>query len=181
MKRRQFLILTSGFALGATFSINAKNLPAVVIKPDEKTGLSASQWHTMDVVLKHFFPSEPDSPGATEIHATAWLHNALKMPDVDAGHRKVMHDGIVKLDKISQSLYKKSFIHLDELMREATLRELEKDREGHIWIKETMRYILEALLIDPVYGANPGGIGWKWLKHRPGFPLPPENKKYYML
>jgi gluconate 2-dehydrogenase gamma chain len=39
-------------------------------------------------------------------------------------------------------------------------------------------YIFEALLSDPVYGGNPGGIGWQWLEHQPGFPRPPADKIY---
>ncbi len=181
MKRRQFLILTSGFALGATLSVNAKKLPDLVIEPDTKLGLSNSQWKTMDVVLDHLFPSEEDAPGAVDIHATAWIHNALKMPTVEKSHRDFMRNGITLLDKTSQKLHQKTFVQLDEDMRELTLRELEKDHDGNSWIEETLRYILEALLVDPVYGANPDQIGWKWLKHRPGFPLPPADKKYYML
>ncbi len=181
MKRREFLILTSGFALGTSLSLTAKTLPDVAFKPDTSSALSSDQWYTMDVVLKHLFPSETNAPGASDVHATAWLHNSLKMPNVEQSHREVMRNGIIQLEKISQELHKKEFTQLEEAMREITLRELEKKRDGHVWLQETLRYILEALLVDPVYGANPGGAGWKWLKHRPGFPLPPANKRYYLL
>ena len=33
--------------------------------------------------------------------------------------------------------------------------------------------------LDPVYGGNPDGIGWKWLMHPPGFPRPPKGKTYH--
>jgi gluconate 2-dehydrogenase gamma chain len=37
---------------------------------------------------------------------------------------------------------------------------------------------MEALLTDPAYGGNPGGIGWRWLQHVPGYPRPPMDKIY---
>jgi len=42
-------------------------------------------------------------------------------------------------------------------------------------------YIFEALLVDPVYGGNPNGIGWKWLEHQPGLPRPTADKRYFLL
>ena len=37
------------------------------------------------------------------------------------------------------------------------------------------------MLAPPIYGGNPNGIGWQWLKHKPGFPLPEQGKRYYEL
>ena len=70
---------------------------------------------------------------------------------------------------------------LDEKQREASLRKLEINAAGKAWLRETLRYIMEALLIDPVYGSNPNAVGWKWLKHRPGFPRPLKDKRYFLL
>jgi gluconate 2-dehydrogenase gamma chain len=55
------------------------------------------------------------------------------------------------------------------------------ETNGKQWISTILRYILEALLTDPIYGGNPNAIGWKWLDHQPGFPRPPANKRYYLL
>ena len=49
------------------------------------------------------------------------------------------------------------------------------------WLSLLLTYLLEALLADPVYGGNPGGIGWQWLAHQPGFPTPPADKTWYKL
>jgi len=181
MKRRKFLLLTAGFALGTILPLRAKQLPSVVIEPNKLTGLSSTQWEVMDVVLDHLFPSESNAPGSKDIYATAWLHNALIMPDVEQSHREFMRDGLLMLEKLSNKTHKTSFIQLDEEKRESTLRTLEQDRDGRAWLRETLRYILEALLTDPVYGGNPKSIGWKWLKHQPGFPLPVIGKRYFEL
>jgi gluconate 2-dehydrogenase gamma chain len=51
-------------------------------------------------------------------------------------------------------------------------------RWGRAWLSLLLYYIFEALLSDPVYGGNPGEIGWRWLEHQPGFPRPPADKIY---
>jgi gluconate 2-dehydrogenase gamma chain len=181
MKRRKFLLLTAGFALGSTLPLQARKLPDVVIEPSKLIGLSSSEWRVMDSVLNHLFPSEKNAPGASDIYATAWLHNALVMPDVDASHRDFMRDGLLQLEKLSHKIHNTSFVNLTEEKRESTLRTLEEDPDGRAWLRETLRYILEALLTDPVYGGNPNRIGWKWLQHQAGFPLPVVGKRYYEL
>jgi gluconate 2-dehydrogenase gamma chain len=181
MKRRKFLLLTAGFTLGSTLPLQAKKLPNVVIEPNKIIGLSSAQWQIMDAVLNHLFPSEANSPGAKDAYATAWLHNALAMPDTEQSHRDFMRDGLLSLEKLAQKTHQKSFIKLTKKQKESSLRILEQDHEGRAWLRETLRYILEALLTDPVYGGNPESIGWKWLKHQPGFPLPVVGKRYYEL
>lgn len=181
MKRRKFLLLTAGFALSTSLPLQAKKFPNVIIEPSQLIGLSSEQWQVMDAVLNHLFPSEDKAPGANDIYATAWLHNALVMPDVEQSHREVMRDGLLQLEKLSHKIHRASFTTLNEEKRESTLRTLEEDPEGRAWLRETLRYILEALLTDPIYGSNPNRIGWKWLKHQPGFPLPVVGKRYFEL
>ena len=42
-------------------------------------------------------------------------------------------------------------------------------------------YIFEAMLAPPAYGGNPNGVGWQWLQHKAGYPLPKAGKRYYEL
>lgn len=179
MNRRKFLILTVGFT--ASTVISAKDFPAVFIEPDKRLSLDSHHWQVIDVILDHLFPSEKDAPGSKDVHATAWLHNALLMPDVDPSHRNFMRDGALKIEKASLKIFRKSFTQLDQVQREKVLRQFEEDFEGKSWLRESIRYILEAMLSDPVYGGNTNAIGWKWLKHRPGFPLPTKDKRYFLL
>ena len=46
------------------------------------------------------------------------------------------------------------------------------------WCSILITLILESLLLDPIYGGNPDGIGWKWLEVTPGFPQPTEELRY---
>ena len=49
---------------------------------------------------------------------------------------------------------------------------------GELWISTLIVYLLEALLCAPAYGGNPEAIGWHWLGHQPGFPLPDPDHIY---
>ncbi len=179
MKRREFLLFTAGFSV--TASAAAKKLPAVALLPDERLGIDAHHWRVIDAAMSHLFPAEPDAPGAKDAHATAWLHNGLRMPEVDDTHRRFIRNGVIELEKLSRKIQQRSFVELDAAQRETVLRRMETQPGGKAWFQEILRYILEALLSDPVYGGNPGGIGWRWLEHRPGFPRPPKEKRYFLL
>lgn len=184
--RREFLLLTTGFAaMLASPTILAKfsmdSIPAVVIEPNKQLGLSKTHWQIMATIQNHLLPSEKKAIGAKDVYATAWLHNALLMPNVDSAHIKFMVDGLLNLEKLSLSFLKNKILDLNESQRETLLREYEKNKIGRTWLLETLRYIFEALLSDPIYGGNRAGIAWKWLKHNPGFPRPTKDKRYYLL
>ena len=156
------------------------SIPPVVIEPNKNIGLSKLQWQIMAQVQAHLFPAEENSPGAKDVYATAWLHNALLMPAVAPKHLQFIRDGLINLEKLSQTNLKQNFLELNVDQHEILLREYEQNHTGNAWIREILRYIFEALLSDPVYGGNRNGIGWKWLQHKPGFPLPPKDKRYYL-
>lgn len=137
----------------------------------EQTGLDASQWAMVAKVQDHLLPSEPDAPGAREINATQYLQWVLSDPEFDSGQRELIARGAQ---------------HLDGLLREssdmeAALRQYEQEPGGKRWISTLLDYLLEALLADPVYGANPDQIGWKWLQHQPGFRCPGAGQRYFLL
>lgn len=148
----------------------------------DNVGLSDQQWRTLDAVLEHLFPSEADAPGAGEANALAWLQRVLLDDGTDAGHKELLRAGIAQVEKISAEDYSQDFVELPSARRETVLRAVEQSgSQGSAWLQEIIRYILEALLSDPVYGGNPHGIGWKWLGHTPGFPRPPREKRYFLL
>ena len=85
------------------------------------------------------------------------------------------------LNDLSRQRYQRSFTALDASEQETVLRQIEQSKAGRNWLSLLLTYLLEALLADPVYGGNPGGIGWQWLEHQPGFPTPPEDKSWFKL
>jgi gluconate 2-dehydrogenase gamma chain len=127
---------------------------------------------TLDAVLNHLFPTEPGIPGAREIKALDYLGFVTSDPKIDKSERDLILKGAPWVDSLSRKLEDAPFIELDHEHRERVLRRMAQNIAGELWISTLLIYILEALLAAPAYGVNPNGIGWKWLKHTPGYPLP---------
>ena len=143
---------------------------------------SQAQHQVVRAVQIHLFPRGPDSPGAAEINATAYLETAITAPGIDPDTRNTIVNGIGRLQDASRERYDALFDRLEFGQREPLLRYLaDETRWGRAWLSLLLYYIFEALLSDPVYGGNPDGIGWQCLEHQPGFPRPPADKIYGIL
>ena len=180
MHRRDFLKGAGGPLLAAaTPGLGwAQLLPKL---QDGAAGLSRGQWETLAAVQVHMLPSETDSPGAREVQATAYLYYALTAPGIRAEEAVSVGAGVERLERLCLEMTSKGFAAADSAAREQVLRKLEQDKDGERWLAAILNYLLEALLADPAYGGNPGGIGWRWLEHRHGFPTPPTEKLWYRL
>jgi gluconate 2-dehydrogenase gamma chain len=149
--------------------------------PDIDGWSAADPWMTLSAVLQHLFPASDDAPGAVDIGALRYLHNAIENPHADGEDRTFIFKGVGWLNDVTREKYRQPFVELDEQQRESALRQIEASRAGRNWLSLLLTYLLEALLADPVYGGNPQGIGWRWLEHQPGYPTPPPDKVWYRL
>ena len=178
--RRTFL-LRSGAALATAAAL--AGLPYALRKElTRETSFvlfSTQQRQAVRAVQEHLFPSEPDSPGAADINASAYLETAITAPGIDPDTRNTIVNGVGRLQGASRERFDVLFNSLNHEQREQLLRYVaDKTRWGRAWLSLLLYYIFEALLSDPVYGGNPGEIGWRWLEHQPGFPRPPDDKIY---
>ena len=140
---------------------------------------SAQQHDTVSAVQEHLFPKGPDSPGAADVNAAAYLEWAITVAGVDPDTRNTIVNGAGRLQDASRERFDVLFVQLNFEQREQLLRYLaDKTRWGRAWLSLLLYYLLEALLSDPAYGSNPDEIGWQWLQHQPGFPRPPADKIY---
>ena len=182
MDRRHFLKITSAGAAATAATTATMPLLSAPQQRSADAGLSDKQWRTLDAVLDHLFPSEAEAPGAKDVKALHWLQWVLLDDETDETHKQFLRAGVVQVDETSLELYQKSFAALQQDQREAVLRKMEQNKQqGRAWLQEMIRYIFEALLSDPVYGGNPQAAGWRWLRHIPGFPRPPKEKRYFLL
>ena len=180
--RREFLRILSVAVAAYPLSSLADNRQHAKQSTNKKHNLKIEEpWLTIASVQEHLFPAEEDSPGANDIQALAYLRGMMTNPDFEKEDAILIHNGVGWLNDLATSEYKTKFVQLDTGSKEKILRRVESSRAGSRWISMLLTYLLEALLTDPVYGGNPNGIGWTWLQHQPGFPAPPEDKKYYKL
>jgi gluconate 2-dehydrogenase gamma chain len=190
------LVSTSPIAF-ATESVDMQAIDAKKFVSDNFTpqslstispGLTRRQWKTIIAVQDHLFPSDitnnntkSKAPSAKDVNSKAYLYAVLADPGRDNEDRILVKDGLIDLQDICWKKYKKTFIDCNHKQREDSLRTLEKMPIGRPWLMTILGYIFEALLVDPVYGGNPNGIGWKWLEHNPGLPRPTVNTRYFLL
>lgn len=180
MERRSFL----GNSIKAATSLAL--LPTISLfsacsseNPQTQKELSTVEpWATFAVVQEHLLPNDGNGPSASQVNATAYLKFVLEVPDTDPDDREFIQNGIDWLQDLSNNDYQKQFLACSHGEQDKLLHKISTSKAGERWLSYLLLYIFEALLSDPVYGGNPNGIGWQWLKHQPGFPTPPPNKRY---
>ncbi len=174
VSRRSFLLGLAGGSLAALFGMPAAAKGSSDID-------AAHTWRVIDKVQRHLFPSEPDRPGAQEINALGYLRFVVSDPKVDAEEHEFILKGAGWLEGMAREMTRRSFTELGAQERERVLRRIAVSAAGENWVSTLILYLMEALLTDPAYGGNPGGIGWRWLQHVPGHPRPPKDKTYPVL
>jgi gluconate 2-dehydrogenase gamma chain len=183
--RRRFLVaITALLSMTVThpvLAVEGAREGSTKTEGENATDFSEDPWLTFAAMQDHLFPTSEDAPGANEINATRYLRNVLAETHMDQDDREFILNGVSWLNDISKKDKKVVFAALDDNQREEVLRQIEKTRAGERWIALVLLYIFEALLCDPVYGGNPGEIGWTWLQHQPGFPRPPADQTYQKL
>jgi len=140
-------------------------------KPDRK-------WQIIALVKQHLFPDDGNGPDAKTIRAAAYLQQAMALPRFPAEERDFILQGPEWLDDLARQDHGAAYVKLDAASRETLLHRIARSEAGDQWLSLLLLYIFEALLTAPVYGGNPGGIGWAWLEHDPGFPLPTAANTY---
>lgn len=178
LDRRSFLVRLAGGSLAALFGAagaalagagdRASAAPLPLLSEPER-------WAIIDAVQRRLFPTEPQAPGAAEIHALAYLQTALRAVDRDPGEGEFVLQGAQWLEQLAgdpPTPFGRRFLAMDGAAQERLLRRIAASEAGENWLSTLLVHILEALLTDPIYGGNPGGIGWAWLRHTPGFPGP---------
>jgi len=170
LSRRRFLIAAAGGSIALLFAKQG----VAKADPDDPV----DPWPILEATLEHMLPSEPESPGAAEIHALDYLRFVVADPRIDAEERTFILQGSRWLDELAHERAGKPFIELGFDDKETLLRQITRSAAGENWASTVLSYLLEALLTAPAYGGNTDGIGWRWLEYVPGFPLPGPGTRY---
>lgn len=194
LNRRAFLRQTSASILVASIVACKPNVPnnsSVNASPESndaqpqtkiKSGkfvFDAQQKQSLIAVQMQLLPSDGDGPSANDINGLAYLEWALTDPgNQEDGDDEFIIKGIGWLDGLAEQTQGDRFINLNTAQQDKVLTQISQSSTGESWMSLLLYYLIEALLLDPFYGGNPDGIGWKWLKHQPGFPTPDEKTGY---
>ena len=176
--RRHFLKSAAG--AGAGFSAVAA-LPRYAFASPESlaTIVKTDPWLTLDVVLNHLLPSSASGPGAREIQATNYLYQTVTNQPIEQAEKAFIVKGVDWLNAYSKQSLAKNFHQLTAAEKETTLQAIASSQAGSNWLNTLLNYIFEAMLSPPIYGGNPNGVGWQWLQHQSGYPLPDLGQRYY--
>jgi len=160
-------------------------LPAFALDSQIQASLvSAKQtdpWLTLDATLAHLLPISATGPSADDINALPYLYQVMTVQPTAANEKEFIVKGVGWLNSFANSEYSKAFVLLSIDEKELLLRSISRSRAGENWINTLLNYIFEAMLTPPSYGGNPKGIGWQWLEHKAGFPLPEKGQRYFEL
>ena len=165
--RRRFLIQAAGGSVALLFGL-----------PAAAQATTADPWQTLDAVTRHLLPSEPDSPGAADIHALDYLRFVVADPWVAQDEREFLVQGNTWLEQRAHERHKAGFVALTFDQKERLLRQIAATPAGENWLSTLLTYLFEALLTAPAYGGNFQQAGWRWLDYIPGFPLPGPGTRY---
>lgn len=184
--RRRFL----KSAAGAT-AIAALPVVSLSAKQKEQSRIQLNRlrktdpWLTLDATLMHLLPesevSAQPSPSAKSINALAYLYQVMTVQPTEEYEKEFIIKGVGWLNGFAQSQQGKSFVQLSVEQKELTLRGISHSSAGANWLSTLLAYLFEAMLTPPAYGGNPDGIGWQWLEHQAGFPLPKAGQRYFEL
>lgn len=137
------------------------------------------QQQILDAVQMQLFPDDGDGPSARDLNAIAYLEWAMTDPEnIDDDDPSFIAKGIGWLDDLSTQTHGEHFIKLTQAQQDKILKQVASSGAGENWLSILMYYLTEALMLDPIYGGNPNGIGWQWLQHQAGFPAPITGKTY---
>ncbi len=143
--------------------------------------LNSEPWLSLNAVLNHLLPASDTGPSAQELNATQYLYNVVTLQPTAPSEIEFIFKGVGWLNGYTQSQLAKKFVALTVDQKETMLRGISTSTAGDNWLNNLINYLYEAMLTPPSYGGNPNGIGWQWLDHQAGFPLPPVGKRYYEL
>mgnify|MGYP000173896713 CR=1 FL=1 len=171
-------------AAGATAIITAPAMAFNAMTNNKiafQSALKNLDWQTLDAVFNHLFPASDSGPSAQDIQATFYLFQLIHEQPTSQDEIDFIYKGVGWLNSYTQSKQQVNFIALSVDDKEKILRGISRSEAGQNWLNMMILNIYEAMLSPPAYGGNPDGIGWQWINHQAGFPLPHAGKRYYEL
>jgi len=129
-------------------------------------------YQTIAVVYRDLFPGKGQVPSPHFLKAIDYLGGVMADPYVDEASKRFIKNGAGWLNDKAKEGFGKPYYHLEAEKRQELLHSVADTTWGANWLWTLFSYLFEALLCDPVYGANTHEAGWHWLDFIPGYPRP---------
>ena len=173
-------LLKSAAGMGVVSALPAFSLTAK--QQDSLNQLTKTDpWLTLDATLTQLLPKSATGPSSHDIDALAYLHQVMTIQPTEQDEKEFILKGVGWLNGYANSEKNMMFHQLSFDEKEQLLKGISKSRAGSNWLNTLLGYIFQAMLSPPSYGGNPKGIGWQWLEHKAGFPLPERGQRYFEL
>ena len=178
LKRRAFLKSAAGASAIAA-------MPMIPLSAKQQVKLDvlmrSDPWLTLDATLNHLLPHSPTGPSAQEIQATTYLFQVMTVQPTEQEEKDFILKGVGWLNDYANSQKSLNFTQLNFNDKELLLSGISQSTAGQNWLNTLLGYLFQAMLAPPSYGGNPNGIGYQWLEHQAGFPLPEKGQRFFEL
>jgi gluconate 2-dehydrogenase gamma chain len=139
--------------------------------------LTAEQSTILKSILLGIFPDDGNGPSADDINSFGYLMWVLGDEYLKEEDKEYIIDGINWANETAEEIYFVKYTQLDKDQKEALLKTFVELNWGKTWMSIMVTYVLESLLLDPIYGGNVDEKGWNWLEHKSGLPRPTEETR----
>ena len=136
--------------------------------------LSSEQSTILKSILGILWPDDGNGPSIEDLNTFGyfiWLLSNELSSDED---KDFIIEGLDWCDEKSVEIYNDHYYELSDETKEVLVAQLIELDYGTTWMNIMIDYILESLILDPIYGGNKDESGWKWLDHESGLPRPTE-------
>ena len=177
--RRELFSRAGAYGGSAIIALQFPRALDAAERSTDRLVLSATEWQTVEAITARIIPTDED-PGAMEAGCVNFIDKALA--NEDEALRAQYEAGVLGIDTVSQTRFKKSFVDLNVDEQDTVLASLESGVAtgwptgpvGSEQFFSTVRnHTVFGFLADPKYGGNRAYAGWRVLgypgsRHRYG-------------
>lgn len=142
---------------------------------------SAEEMTALKIILEEIWPNDGNGPSIDELNALQYILWVLEDKDKLQWSNEQIIKGVSWSMELSREKMNAEVFDLAQKERKELMKYIVEDSFGEKWVSILITHIYEALILDPIYGAQPNEAGWTWLGHIPGSPRPEETNKYQSL
>ncbi len=103
---------------------------------------------------------------------SSYMLKVLNHSHILSSHKQFIRNGVTWLNEESVKYFKNVYTKLSYEKRQELLKIVSQQKWGEQFIHSMLKYTIEAILGDPIYGNNKNQNGWKWINHETGYPQP---------